>query len=134
MSTPGNWQAADRQRRLLSSIRGDPAQVRSALRLRVLSPLDPLRYVAQIAPRPLLIVNGRQDNVVPLWSGRQLQARGRARTNRLRLQRRPRSARRPEWAGATAEAIASFVLVHVVEPTFGVSRHPNGTYWQPAAN
>jgi cephalosporin-C deacetylase-like acetyl esterase len=32
---------------------------------RVLRPVDPLVWVARIAPRPLLMLNGRQDDVVP---------------------------------------------------------------------
>ncbi len=132
MSTPGTWRSVIETALVLSHLRSRPAEEREAVR--TLSPLDPRRYVGQIAPRPLLIVNGRTDNVVPFWSGRQLQLAA-GRNHSVLDYNGGHDPLAGSSAGATAETIASFVLVHVVEPTFGVpSPSPDGTYWQPSAN
>jgi uncharacterized protein len=131
MSTPASWQAVLSTEAVLSSLRGHPAKQRAALQ--VLSPLDPLRYITRIAPRPLLIVNGRQDAIVPFWSGRQLQiAAGRHKTV-INYNGGHDPLAGPSGP-ATATGIASFLLAHIVEPTFGISAHGNGTYWQAAVN
>ena len=44
---------------LLPGIYSDPKKKAAALR--ILAPYDPARWVSRIAPRPLLLVNGRQD-------------------------------------------------------------------------
>ncbi len=73
MSTPPTWNALihstahvaidDLRGIFLPGLAGHPAQLRAALR--ILSPLDPDRYVGRIAPRPLLILAGRDDPIVP---------------------------------------------------------------------
>lgn len=129
MATPASWRTLISTDSVLSSLRAHPATERGAVN--TLSPLDPLRFVGGIAPRPLLIVSGRQDDIVPIWSGQQLQlAAG-----------QPHSVYdynggHDPLAGpsgpSTAEVISSFLLTHIVEPTFGVSGGPSGTYWQPS--
>ncbi len=50
--------------------RDDPAAIDAALE--VLDPIDPKHYVGAIAPRPLLMLNGEEDPVVPRPVARQL--------------------------------------------------------------
>jgi pimeloyl-ACP methyl ester carboxylesterase len=131
MSTPGTWRAIIDSASVLSSLRKKPATKRAAIR--TLSPDDPARFVGAIAPRPLLIVNGRQDHVVPFSSGRQLQLAA-GRDHAVLNYNGGHDPLAGNAGPATAQAISSFVLVHMVEPTFGISPHPNGTYWQAATN
>ena len=80
MSVPPTWDAAIHSTHdvdelgsvLLPGLVGHPAALRAALR--VLSPLDPDRYVCRIAPRPVLLLAGRHDNVFPPSEARQFQA------------------------------------------------------------
>jgi uncharacterized protein len=127
MSTPATLRAAIGTGAILSKMRKQPAKVRAALQ--ILAPFDPLRYVGQIAPRSLLIVSGRQDPVIPFWSAKQLQAAAGRGHSVLDY-----DGGHDPLAGSagpqTAGAIASFVLRHVVEPTFGVYATGDGTYWQ----
>lgn len=48
-----------------------------AAALRIVAPYDPERWVAHIAPRPLLLVNGREDTTVPPAAARALAAAAR---------------------------------------------------------
>jgi uncharacterized protein len=131
MSTPATWRTLVDTATVLSSLRKRPATKRAAIR--TLASYDPLRFVGAIAPRPLLILSGRQDTTVPFWSGRQLQLAAGKGHSVIDYE-----GGHDPLAGKAgpdnAQAISSFVLVHLVEPTFGVSPKPNGTYWQPAAN
>jgi fermentation-respiration switch protein FrsA (DUF1100 family) len=71
MSTPATWNAlihstADVDQlktAFLPGLSTHPVRLRRALS--VLSPLDPDRYIGRIAPRPVLILHGLQDPVVP---------------------------------------------------------------------
>jgi len=68
MSTPATFDAVIHSvnevpgDEILPGITKHPAQLQAALR--ILSPLDPDRYIGRIAPRPLLILAGRYDDVV----------------------------------------------------------------------
>lgn len=48
-----------------------------AAAVRIVAPYDPERWVGHIAPRPLLLVNGRQDTTVPPAAARALAAAAR---------------------------------------------------------
>jgi fermentation-respiration switch protein FrsA (DUF1100 family) len=48
---------------LLPGVANDAARFAAAVR--TLTPYDPARWVAKIAPRPVMLVNGRADPVVP---------------------------------------------------------------------
>ena len=43
----------------------------------LLAPVEPLRYAAAVAPRPLLMINGREDERIPAESVEELYARAR---------------------------------------------------------
>jgi pimeloyl-ACP methyl ester carboxylesterase len=77
LSTPPSWNALLRTNNpILPGAARRPARLAAALR--VLSPLDPDRYVGRIAPRPVMLVSGTQDPIVPLADARVLEAAARA--------------------------------------------------------
>lgn len=91
------------------------------------SAFDPDRYVGKIAPRPVLIMSGRSDTTVPIANARRLEAAA----------RRPKTV--VEFDGGhdpatgrdgvdNANAIISFLLRTVVEPTYGVDGHTDGIF------
>ncbi|MGH2871559.1 MAG: hypothetical protein ACRDL5_03745 [Solirubrobacteraceae bacterium] len=129
ISTPGTWQAllTTPGEPILAGIARDPTQLAAALR--ILSPLDPARFIGRIAPRPVMISNALQDEsvVVSPSDARRLESAA----------HRPKTISTTEGAatGTTSvagEAIASFLLHNVVEPTFGISANANGTFASPS--
>jgi pimeloyl-ACP methyl ester carboxylesterase len=116
MSTPGRWREVLTQSAipLFQGSAPDPEQLAAAQR--ILSPLDPARFIGQISPRAVLILNGREDEIVPLSTARALQAAA----------REPKTV--VEYGGghdpfsgpagvSNAQAVASFLFRNLVEPT-----------------
>jgi hypothetical protein len=134
VATPASWQSLLASAPSRHRAGGTGAQTRaaagSAAAAQILSPLDPDRWIGRISPRPVMVVSARDDPSVPLASGLALQ----------RAARNPNTAvtddggQDPTRGGATEandQAIGSFLLRNVVEPTYEVSANPNGTYLQP---
>ena len=123
MSTPSTWRSLVGE----PAIRSDPHRLAAALEL--LSPLDPDRFVGQIAPRPVLILSGTEDAVVPHASALALEAAARAPKVVVNYDggHDPLSG---AAAATHANTIGSFLLRYVVEPTFAISGRTDGTYTQ----
>lgn len=103
---------------LFPGIEHRPTQLEQAVRL--LSPLDPDKWIPRISPRPLLLMIGRHDPLVPPAYAQQTE----------------RSARAPKTvvnyngghlplagavAATNAATIAAFLLKEMVEPSYGPS-------------
>jgi pimeloyl-ACP methyl ester carboxylesterase len=125
--TPGSWREVVTAPGvgLFPGVARHPAKLAAALRL--LSPLDPARFVGRISPRPVLILSGVQDTTVLMPNSRLLQAAARGPKTIMDFT----GGHDPTLgaAGASnAQAITSFLLRHLVEPTYGISGNANGTF------
>ena len=131
MSTPSTWRSLVPSGIILSQLEHKPAQLAAALK--VLAPLDPDRYIGRIPAGRLLILSGRQDSVVPLASALALQAAARNPKTVIDYTggHDPTSG---TAAASNEQAIGSFLLTHIVEPSYGVSAAGLGTYSQMAVN
>jgi uncharacterized protein len=129
IATPGTFRAVldTPGTPLLPGIARDPARRAAALRL--LSPLDPVRFIGRIAPRPVLILSGLEDATVPISDARRLQAAAR-RPKAIVDYRGGHDPTAGPDAASNAEAVASFLLRNVVEPTYGISGDAHGTFTQ----
>jgi|SRR5579862_2724368 len=117
MSVPPSWQAGVQDvPYALPGFRHQPARLRAALR--TLSPLDPARWIGQISPRPLLLLFGRFDPIVPASSRRV----------DIAVARQPKAVvvynggHVPFLGPAAAESaykVGLFLLKYLVEPTYG---------------
>ena len=130
MSTPGTFRAVLNTHggRIAAGVARDRARLRAALR--VLSPLDPVRFIGRISPRPTLILSGIDDEIVPISNGRLLQAAARKPKTIVNYRGGHDPAAGPA-ASSNGEAVASFLLRYVVAPTYGISTNANGTFTQP---
>lgn len=121
MSFPPNVIAGLKQASfLLPAIRNQPAQLRAAVRL--LSPLDPDRWLGRISPRPLLLLFGTHDPFVPQSS----------KLDNASAAREPKTVvifngGHNPFVGAAArgnaERVADFLLRYLVEPSYGGLGH-----------
>ncbi len=123
MSTPPTWNALihstahvaidDLRGIFLPGLASHPAQLQAALR--ILEPLDPDRYVGRIAPRPLLILAGRSDPIVPPSDARVFEAAARAPKTIINYDggHLPLDGVSPAVATANATAIAAFLARHL---------------------
>jgi uncharacterized protein len=57
---------------LLPGIKRDPERIE-----RRLSPYDPVKWIPRIAPRPVMLLHGKKDRIVPIEEGRQTLAAAR---------------------------------------------------------
>ena len=130
-STPATMATAVTSNIILTAIRNQPQRLSSALRS--LSVLDPRRFIGRIAPRPVLILSGLHDPVVPQSSARALQAAAPHTRTIIDYDGEHDPLSGPA-AAANAQAISSFLLSKVVEPTYGIAGQANGTYWQPVVS
>jgi fermentation-respiration switch protein FrsA (DUF1100 family) len=96
----------------------------------ILSPLDPERWIGRVAPRPVMVVSTRNDPSVPLASGLALQAAARNPKTTVTVDG-GQDPTRGSAAEGNDQAIGSFLLRNLVEPTYEVSGNPNGTYLLP---
>jgi pimeloyl-ACP methyl ester carboxylesterase len=120
--TPGAWRGvtpADKEtaRR--------PAVIASFARL--LSPLNPDRFIGRISPRPVLILNGIDDQTVPISNARALQAAAGHPKVVINYKGGHNPASGPA-ASANGDAVASFLLRNIVEPTYGITAKPDATF------
>jgi pimeloyl-ACP methyl ester carboxylesterase len=122
--TPGSWRgvpSADawtrRRPRLIAEF------------YRLMAPLDPDRFIGHISPRPVLILSGINDQIVLLPNARVLQAAAREPKTIIDYKGGHNPVEGPE-ASANADAVASFLLRNIVEPTYGITGHANGTFSQ----
>ena len=91
------------------------------------SAFDPDRYVGKIAPRPVLIMSGLTDTTVAIANARRLQAAARRPKTVVNFDGGHDPATGPDGVD-NANAIFSFLLRTVVEPTYGVDGHADGTF------
>jgi pimeloyl-ACP methyl ester carboxylesterase len=121
MSVPATWNAIifstadvdELRSAFLPGVSTHPAQLQAALR--ILSPLDPGRFVCRIAPRPLLILSGRQDPVVPPSTARVFQADACRPKTIINYTGGHLPLNGPS-ASSNAGAIAAFLFSHLVDP------------------
>jgi hypothetical protein len=120
--TPGSW-------RYIQSLdawtRRRPGVIAEFHRL--LAPLDPDRFIGHISPRPVLILSGINDQIVLLPNARLLQSAARQPKTIIDYKGDHNPADGPD-ASANADAVASFLLRNIVEPTYGITGHANGTF------
>jgi fermentation-respiration switch protein FrsA (DUF1100 family) len=126
MSTPGRWREVLTHARIprCSERTLDPEALASAQK--ILSPLDPARFIGRIAPRPVLILSGLDDEIVVTSTARALQTAARRPKTIVNYSGGHDPFSGPVRAG-NGEAIASFLLRNVVEPTYGVAGNADGT-------
>jgi fermentation-respiration switch protein FrsA (DUF1100 family) len=122
ISTPGSWrgvQPAD------PWTRRHPAVIAEFTRL--LTPLDPDRFIGRISPRPVLIVSGIDDQTVLFRNARALQAAAREPKTIIDYQGGHNPIDSPD-AASSAQAAVSFLLRNIVEPTYGITAKADGTF------
>jgi fermentation-respiration switch protein FrsA (DUF1100 family) len=123
--TPGSWRGVRT---------ADPWAARHpgviAAFARLTSPLDPYRFIGQISPRPVLILSGINDQTVPLPNARMLQAAARQPKTIIDYKGGHNPVDSPD-ASSIAQAVTSFLLRNIVEPTYGITPKANGTFSQP---
>jgi pimeloyl-ACP methyl ester carboxylesterase len=122
--TPGAWRAV---RPADPGIARRPGVLAAFARL--LSPLDPDRFIGQISPRPVLILSGINDQTVPLSTARALQAAARQPKTIIDYDGGHNPLEGNDASG-NAQAVASFLLRNVVEPTYGITAKADGTFLQ----
>ena len=129
ISTPGTFRGAltTRGNSILPGIASDRTQLAAAVR--TLSPLDPARFVGRISPRPVLILSGLDDKTISKANARRLQAAAR-RPKTIVEYRGGHDPTSGPAASSNGQAITSFLLRNLVEPTYGISGNPNGTFTQ----
>jgi pimeloyl-ACP methyl ester carboxylesterase len=91
------------------------------------SAFDPDRYIGKIAPRPVLIMSGLKDRTVAIRNARKLQAAARGPKTVVEYKGGHDPAVGPDGVD-NANAIFSFLLRTVVEPTYGIRGHRDGTF------
>jgi pimeloyl-ACP methyl ester carboxylesterase len=83
----------------------------------ILSPLDPVRWIPRISPRPVLVMSGRNDPLIPPDAAAQVQSAARA-PKRVVNYRGGHSPFRGPDAARNALAIERFLLRWLVRPTY----------------
>jgi pimeloyl-ACP methyl ester carboxylesterase len=92
-----------------------------------LSAFDPDRYVGKIAPRPVLIMSGRTDTTVAIANARRLHAAARRPRTIVDFDGGHDPAAGPD-AVNNANAVFSFLLRTVVEPSYDIHGQEDGTF------
>jgi cephalosporin-C deacetylase-like acetyl esterase len=128
MSTPGTWREVLTQPaiQLFPASGCDPEQLTAALR--ILSPLDPARFMRRISPRPVLILSGLEDEIVVPSTARALQAAARQPKTIVDYNGGHDPFSGPAGV-SNARAVTSFLLRNLVEPTYGISGNRDGTFF-----
>jgi pimeloyl-ACP methyl ester carboxylesterase len=115
MSVPPSLEALTTTDPFLAGVRGDPAELTKATRL--LSPLNPDRWIGRISPRPLLLLFGTHDPIVPPRLSR-LTAAAAGQPKKVVYY----DGGHVPYVGAPAagnlEKMGLFFLKHLVEPTY----------------
>jgi pimeloyl-ACP methyl ester carboxylesterase len=125
IATPGHWRGV---RPVDPEVASRPGATAAFARL--LSPLDPDRFIGRISGRPVLIMNGISDRTVPLSNARALQAAARQPKTIIDYTGGHNLADASD-VSSYAEAVASFLLRTIVEPTYGLTANPNATFSRP---
>jgi pimeloyl-ACP methyl ester carboxylesterase len=120
--TPGAWRTV---RPTDPGVASRPGRLATFVRL--LSPLDPDRFIGRISPRPVLILSGTNDQTVPPSNARALQAAAQQPKTIIDYNGGHNPAEGPD-ASSNGQAVASFLLRNIVEPTYGISANANGTF------
>jgi pimeloyl-ACP methyl ester carboxylesterase len=94
------------------------------------SSLDPVRFIGRISPRPVLVLSGLDDRAIPRSNARRLQAAARPPKTIVNYRGGHDPTAGPA-ASKNGQAVASFLLRRVVEPTYGISGSGDGTFTQP---
>ena len=126
MSVPPTWSSLihstanvdQLKTRFLPGLAGRPAALRGALR--VLDPLNPDRWVCKIAPRPVLLLAGRHDAIVPPRAAHRFQAAACRPKEILNYDGGHLPLNEPGTSSATAAANATVItrfLVHHLLPS-----------------
>ena len=113
MSVPSIGGRGRRDDELLPGIRRHPAQL--SLGAPLLSPLDPDRWIGKISPRPVLLMFGTHDPLVPSTSAR-IRCRGAAPETVVHY-----NGGHPFYgasAASDAHQLADFLLKYMVLPTY----------------
>jgi pimeloyl-ACP methyl ester carboxylesterase len=129
MSTPGTYREVLTQPGipLFAGTARDPAQLAAAVQ--ILSPLEPARFIGRISPRPVLILSGLEDETVVRSTACELRAAAREPKTVVDYDGGHDPFSDPAGS-SNGEAVASFLLRHVVEPTYGISGNADGTFLQ----
>ena len=100
---------------ILPGVEKRPDQLRSAER--ILSPLDPVRWITRIPPRPVMVLIGRKDPLVPPRAAAQMQSAA-GRSVRIVNHRGGYSPFKGPDAARNALRIQSFLLKWLVKPAY----------------
>jgi uncharacterized protein len=68
----GNWKLMAQSSTLAQATKARQAPGANGIGWQPLDPVDPIRYVGRISPRPVLFVNGDNDTVVPVACAKEL--------------------------------------------------------------
>jgi uncharacterized protein len=71
----GDWKLMAQTSTLKEAIKAREAHGANGIGWQPLDPVDPIHYVARIAPRPVLFINGDNDTVVPVACAKELHAK-----------------------------------------------------------
>jgi fermentation-respiration switch protein FrsA (DUF1100 family) len=104
---------------VLPGLSRDPVKLAAAVR--ILAPLDPARAIGRIAPRPVMILSGREDTAVSFSSALELQRAARAPKTIVDYN----GGHEPFGANgapsqSNTQAVIQFLLRYLVEPTYGL--------------
>lgn len=127
--TPGNWRQAitSPESPMLRGIINDPAALAEAMK--TYAPLDPARFVGKVAPRPVLIISGKSDQTVVFSNARKLQKAAREPKTIFDFDGGHNPAVGPD-AERIGNELGSFLLHHMVQPTYDIDSAPNGTFYE----
>lgn len=127
--TPGTWRDVMRapDSPILPGVKPDTPRFNAGVR--VYSPFDPDRYVAQIAPRPVLIISGTTDQTVLLSNARKLQEAAKEPKTVYDFRGSHNPTLGPD-ADDVANRIGSFLLHNIVQPEYGITSRQNGTFFE----
>jgi uncharacterized protein len=116
MSTPPSWRALIRTTdQILPGVEKSPKRLGAAER--ILSPLDPARWIDKVSPRPVMVLIGRHDPLVPPAAARQTE-RAAQQPKVIVNYRGDHIPLAGKDAARNAELIAAFLLRWLVKPTY----------------
>ncbi len=130
--TPGNWRQAitSPESPMLRGIIDDPDALADVMA--TYEPLDPDRFIGKIAPRPVLIINGKSDQTVEFSNARTLQKAAREPKTIFNFDGGHNPAVGPD-AERIGNELGSFLLHTMVQPTYDIDSAPNGTFYERKA-
>lgn len=127
--TPGTWRqvvtAPDSP--MLRTLVDRPDALSDALK--TYRPLDPDRYVGDIAPRPVLILSGEKDQTVVPANSRKLQEAAREPKTIFNFDGGHNPVVGPD-AEKIGNEVGSFLLREMVQPSYDIEGRSNGTFYE----